>query len=137
MVYYANGGFNWNDLYYMPVKLREFYWRELLKAKEEETKQKRIAEKDEVTRFFRGNSAQLKQIFDLRNLIVDPTVMIVRKVESIKSSVDTFVKIDTGVKVTGPEGFVAVDRLTGGALKLVDRMEFSQNNFNAVKNWSK
>ena len=31
MVYYANGGFNWHDVY-----LREFYWRELLKAKENE-----------------------------------------------------------------------------------------------------
>ena len=37
MVYYSNGGFNWHDVYYMPVKLREFYWRELLRAKEEET----------------------------------------------------------------------------------------------------
>jgi hypothetical protein len=36
MIYYANGGFNWHDLYYMPIKLREFYWRELLKAKEGE-----------------------------------------------------------------------------------------------------
>ena len=36
MVYYANGGFNWHDLYYMPIKLREFYWRELLKVKESE-----------------------------------------------------------------------------------------------------
>jgi len=39
MVYYANGGFNWHDLYYMPIKLREFYWRELLAAKDEEKKQ--------------------------------------------------------------------------------------------------
>jgi len=38
MTYYANGGFSWHDLYYMPVKLREFYWRELLKVKEEENK---------------------------------------------------------------------------------------------------
>jgi hypothetical protein len=38
MIYYANGGFNWHDLYYMPIKLREFYWRELLHAKDEETK---------------------------------------------------------------------------------------------------
>jgi hypothetical protein len=38
MIYFANGGFNWHDLYYMPIKLREFYWRELLKTKEEETK---------------------------------------------------------------------------------------------------
>jgi hypothetical protein len=36
MIYYANGGFNWHDLYYMPIKLRDFYWRELLKAKETE-----------------------------------------------------------------------------------------------------
>lgn len=36
MIYYANGGFNWHDLYFMPIKLRDFYWRELLKAKEEE-----------------------------------------------------------------------------------------------------
>ena len=37
-MYYANGGFNWHYLYYMPSKLREFYWRELLKTKEEENK---------------------------------------------------------------------------------------------------
>jgi hypothetical protein len=36
MAYYANGGFNWHDLYYMPIKLREFYYRELLAAKETE-----------------------------------------------------------------------------------------------------
>jgi hypothetical protein len=36
MVYYSNGGFNWNDLYYMPTKLREFYWRELLEVKKKE-----------------------------------------------------------------------------------------------------
>jgi hypothetical protein len=35
-MYFANGGFNWHDLYYMPIKLREFYWRELLKTKEDE-----------------------------------------------------------------------------------------------------
>lgn len=39
MVYYANGGFNWHDLYYMPIKLREFYYRELLKAKDTEKEQ--------------------------------------------------------------------------------------------------
>ena len=37
MIYNSNGGFTWNDVYYMSIKLREFYWRELLKAKEEET----------------------------------------------------------------------------------------------------
>ena len=32
MVYYANGGFNWTDVYTMPIKFREFYFRELLKT---------------------------------------------------------------------------------------------------------
>lgn len=39
MIYHSNGGFNWNDLYYMPTKLREFYWRELLEVKKEEKKE--------------------------------------------------------------------------------------------------
>jgi hypothetical protein len=39
MIYYANGGFNWHDLYFMPIKLRDFYWRELLKIKEDEKEQ--------------------------------------------------------------------------------------------------
>ena len=36
MIYYSNGGFNWNDLYYMPTHLREFYWRQLLGIKNKE-----------------------------------------------------------------------------------------------------
>jgi hypothetical protein len=111
--------------------------KEILAAKREDTKMKRITEKNEVIRFFRTNATQLKSIFDLMNLIVEAKIKIVRKLETIKSTVDTFIKTDNGYKVTGPEGFVAVDRLTGGALKLVDRMEFSQQNFNAAKNWSK
>ena len=52
MVYYANGGFNWHDLYYMPIKLREFYWRELLKAKKQE---------EEITnKINKGNSSTSK-----------------------------------------------------------------------------
>ena len=111
--------------------------KEIISAKKEDTKKKRIAEKNEVMRFYRSSSNQLKSIFDLMNLIVDAKLMIIRKLESIKSSVDTFVRTEDGYRVTGPEGFVAVDRISGGALKLVDRLEFSQTNFNAAKNWSK
>lgn len=39
MIYYSNGGFNWNDLYYMPTKLREFYWHELLETKKSENEE--------------------------------------------------------------------------------------------------
>ena len=36
IIYNSNGGFNWHDLYFMPVKLREFYWNELLNQKNHE-----------------------------------------------------------------------------------------------------
>ena len=50
--------------------------------------------------------------------------------------IGTFVKTSTGFKAVNPEGYVAIDQ-DGKAVKLVDRMEFSQNNFNAAKNWDK
>jgi hypothetical protein len=87
-------------------------------------------------RFFRSYSLNLKQIFDLQNLIVEAKTMVVRKLETVKS-IGTFVRTDSGFRITAPEGFVAVDRLKGNAVKLVDRLEFSQANFNAQKAWDK
>ena len=110
--------------------------KEISDAKKEETKKKRIAEKTEIMRFFRNYAAQLKSIFDLQNLMVDAKLMVVRKLETIKS-IGTFVRTDDGFRITAPEGFVAVDRLKGNAVKLVDRLEFSQANFNAQKAWDK
>jgi hypothetical protein len=110
--------------------------KDISDAKKEETKKKRIAEKTELMRFFRNNAGQLQKIFDLQNAIVESKLMIVRKLETIRS-IGTFVRTDDGYRITAPEGFVAVDRLKGNAVKLVDRLEFSQNNFNAAKNWSK
>ena len=99
-------------------------------------KKKRIAEKNEMMRFFRGSANDLQKIFDLMNILVDCKLMIVRKLETIRS-IGTFIRTDDGYRITAPEGFVAVDRLKGNAVKLVDRLEFSQANFNAAKNWSK
>jgi rubrerythrin len=113
------------------------YNKNILDAKKEDTKKKRIAEKNEMMRFYRSNAIQLKLIFDLMNLIVEAKNKIIRKLETIKTSVDTFVRTDDGYKITGPEGFVAVSTMTGGALKLVDRLSFSHENFTAAKNWIK
>jgi hypothetical protein len=110
--------------------------KEISDAKKEDTKRKRATEKTEIMRFFRNNAGTLSSIFDLMNLLVDAKLMIVRKLETIRS-IGTFVKTDTGYRITAPEGFVAVDKLKGNAVKLVDRLEFSQANFNAAKNWSK
>jgi hypothetical protein len=87
-------------------------------------------------RFFRNSSQDLTNIFTFMNLLIDAKLMVVRKLETIKS-IGTFIRTDDGFKVTAPEGFVAVDSLKGNAVKLIDRLEFSQANFNATKNWSK
>ena len=110
--------------------------KEVQSAKREDTKKKRIAEKNEMMRFFRGSAGELQKIFELMNLMVDCKLMIVRKLETIRS-IGTFIRTDDGYRITAPEGFVAVDRLKGNAVKLVDRLEFSQANFNAAKNWGK
>jgi hypothetical protein len=110
--------------------------KDITDVKREDTKKKRIAEKTEIMRFFRSNAGQLKAIFELQNLLVDAKLMIVRKLETIKS-IGTFVRTDNGFRITAPEGFVAVDKLKGNAVKLVDRLEFSQANFNAQKAWDK
>lgn len=49
MLYASNGGFIWNDLYNMPVYLREFYWNELLAAKEVESEAYKSANRKSVS----------------------------------------------------------------------------------------
>ena len=49
-----------------------------------------------------------------------------------------FVKTSSGFKATTPEGFVAID-IDGNAVKFVDRLEFSKNNFSSeiIKGWDR
>ena len=107
------------------------------KVKREQTKKAKQQVMDEKMQFFRSNSSQLVKIFDMQNLLVDAKEMIIRKLEGAKGLTQTFIKTNKGFKVTAPEGFVAVDRLAGTAVKLVDRMEFSMHNFTAAKEWDK
>ena len=111
--------------------------KEILSAKLDKTKQKRIAEKSELMRFYRNNATELKKIFDIQNGLVESKSMIIKKLQQIQQVTGTFLRTDTGFKITNAEGFVAVDKLQGNAVKLVDRLEFSQANFNAAKAWSK
>jgi hypothetical protein len=48
-------------------------------------------------------------------------------------------KTADGYKVTEQEGFVAIDRMGKNAVKLVDRLQFSNANFNSeyIKGWQK
>ena len=107
------------------------------RVKREDTKAAKKVIMDRYVGFLRKNSSELVKIFAMQNLLIDAKLLIVRKLESIKGLAKTFVRTSTGYRVTAPEGFVAIDNLKGGALKLVDRMEFAHQNFNAAKNWDK
>jgi hypothetical protein len=111
--------------------------KEILSAKREDTRQKRREEKNELMRFYRANTTELKAIFDLQNLIVEAKNMIIKKLQEVKQVTGAFLRTDDGYRVTNPEGFVAVDKLKGNAVKLVDRLEFSHANFTAQKAWDK
>ena len=107
------------------------------RVKQEKTKAAKKVTMDRYVGFLRKNSSELVKIFAMQNLLIDAKLLIIRKLEDIKGLAKTFVRTSTGYRVTAPEGFVAIDNLKGGALKLVDRMEFAHQNFNAAKNWDK
>jgi hypothetical protein len=111
--------------------------KEILAVKMENTKKKKQLEKTEIMRFYRSNAAELKKIFDIQNGLVEAKNMIIKKLQQMRQVTSTFLKTDDGFKVTNPEGFVAVDKLKGNAVKLIDRLEFAHANFTAAKNWSK
>ena len=78
----------------------------------------------------------LTQIITFQNAVVNAKMLVVKKLNRVKS-IGTFIKTSNGFQVSNPEGYVAIDRVSGNAVKLVDRMEFSFNNFTAIKAWDK
>ena len=106
-------------------------------AKSEKGKDKYRNIQKEYVREIKKYTRNLIQVIIFQNLLVDAKMLIVKKLNSVKGLTDTFIKTKNGFKVTNPEGYVAIDRVSGGAVKLVDRMEFSFNNFTAIKAWDK
>lgn len=95
---------------------------------------------DAIMKFFSPkNKSSLVQMFNLQKSLVLAKLKLINKLNSI-SQYDAFVQTKKGYKVkTGAEGFVAIDKLGGDAVKLVDRLEFSYNNFSPdiLKGWDK
>ena len=59
---------------------------------------------------------------------------LLQKMNQIQS-IGNFMRTSKGYRVTAPEGYVAVDKVAG-AVKLVDRLEFSRQNFTMPKGWN-
>ena len=116
------------------------YQKDIDKLKSDAGKNKKTAARDEVLSFFdsKNNKNGLINMISLQNELVGAKELLISKLSEV-SDIKTFVKTTNGFKITGDEGFVVIDKLTDGAVKLVNRMEFSTNNFNPdiIKGWQK
>ena len=95
--------------------------------------------KQDVMRFFsKTNKTQLANILTLMNHFVDAKLILIKQMNQT-AQLKTFLSTEDGFKVTGQEGYVAIDKLGKNAVKLVDRMEFSKANFSdkIKKGWQK
>lgn len=119
--------------------IHDKYQKEIDSKKTEKGKSVQEEKRSSILRYFaQHDKNQIAAIFDLANLMVDAKQMIIAKMNQA-GHISTFLKTTSGFKTTGVEGFVAIDHLKGGAVKIVDRMEFSKSNFSPdiIKGWQK
>ena len=115
------------------------YQKEIDTRKTDKGKAVQQKKLDDILSFFStANKRSLTQMFELQKVIVLAKLKLINILNRL-SSMETFVKTRNGFKVTDQEGYVAIDRLGGDAVKIVDRMEFSYNNFSPdiLKGWDK
>lgn len=88
--------------------------------------------------FSKQNIRKIEAIFTLYDLLVDMKYVIIAKLNQV-GGIRTLLKTKDGFEVTGQEGFVAIDHYGKNALKIVDRLGFSQANFSDkyIKGWQK
>ena len=118
--------------------INDYYAKEAEK-KGEKGKLSTALKRDRILRFFSPrNQAELENIFQMMNLLAAAKLILVKKLDEVKG-IGTFLMTKNGYEVTGAEGFVAIDKLKGNAVKLVDRMQFSYANFSPdiIKGWQK
>ena len=119
--------------------IRTKYRAEINKRKTQKGKVAQQKKLDDILSFFSPeNKISLQNMFELQKAIVLAKLKLINILNKL-GNVDTFLKTTNGYKTTGQEGYVAIDKLGGDAVKIVDRMEFSYANFSPdiLKGWDK
>jgi hypothetical protein len=119
--------------------IQQKFQKEIDKRKTEKGKSVQQKKLDDILKFFSSqNKISLQMMFELQKSIVLAKLKIINILNKLNSA-QTFLKTHDGYKVTGQEGYVAIDKLGGDAVKIVDRMEFSYANFSPeiIKGWDK
>ena len=117
----------------------EVYFRDRLKKeidskKTQATKQKYEEILEAGMKILRPNREGLYFAIATYITFQSAKAVLLRKLNKIQS-IGSFLRTKNGYKVTNPEGYVAIKK--SGAVKLVDRLEFSRANFNMAKDWVK
>ena len=116
--------------------LNEWFQKEIDKKKTEKAKDAWKERRNILVNKVAMNKSQLVAMFSLMKILVELKGMVITQLDKTQE-VDTLLKTAKGFQVTKQEGFVAIDKLKGGAVKLVDRLEFSRANFSPdiIKGW--
>jgi hypothetical protein len=112
------------------------YGKEEADKKTAVAKQKVSDKRQKVLNFFATHPRdEIAKLFTLAFAVADAKQMLIAQLNKA-SSIDTFLKTQNGFRVTNQEGYVALS--DHGAVKLVDRLEFSMANFSkeVIKGWS-
>jgi len=104
------------------------------KLTNKKAKQLRDATKEKYYSIMNNAKSLILNVFTFQQLLNNIKLKLLKKLNTVKG-MGTFVKNGSEFLITSPEGFVAVDHLSGNVVKLVDRLNFSRINFNTQKTW--
>jgi len=119
--------------------INDYYGKEESKRTSEKGKITQRQKNETVLEYFnRVDKREIVKMFEMYNLLIDAKLIIIKKLDKAKQ-IDTLLLTPNGYKVTGQEGFVAIDHTGKNAIKLVDRLQFSHANFSSdiIKGWDK
>jgi|SRR5210317_1393363 hypothetical protein len=111
-----------------------FMQAEIDSKKTERGKAPYIKAKEDGLKFIDRNKSALYFAIASHITLGTAKQTLLQKMNQIQS-IGHFLKTSKGYKVTAPEGYVAVDKVAG-AVKFVDRLEFSRQNFTMPKGWN-
>ena len=118
--------------------LNQWFQKEIDKKKTEKSKADWSKRRDAIVQKVIMNKGQLTAMFELMKVMVQAKGMVIDQFNKTQE-LNTLLRTARGFQVTKQEGFVAIDKMKGGAVKLVDRLEFSKANFSPeiIKGWQK
>ena len=136
--YIKNSNAGMDKVSVMQQQFRDYYENyinmEIDARKTPRGKEKFIKAKKENLRFIDRNKQALYFAIASHITLGNAKNTLLQKMSQIQS-IGNFLRTSTGYRVTAPEGYVAVDSVAG-AIKLVDRLEFSRQNFTMPKGWN-